>query len=61
MASGEHLHFEVHENGRPVNPMRLISNGQNISNISKPKALNKKQLMAFRNHQSEVEKKLKHL
>ena len=61
IASGEHLHFEVHENGRPVNPMRLISNGHTIKDESIFNQLNKRQLLAFKNYQSQVEKKVQAL
>jgi murein DD-endopeptidase MepM/ murein hydrolase activator NlpD len=55
MASGEHLHFEVHENGRPINPVKLI--GSPIKEQFVVNQLSKKQMVGFRNYQSEVEKK----
>ncbi len=58
IASGEHLHFEVHENGRPINPMRLISSTPTV-NHSTVKQLDKRQLISFKNYQSEVDKKVK--
>ncbi len=59
MASGEHLHFEVHENGRPINPIKLI--GSPVKEQVLVNQLSKRQMVAFKNYQSEVEKKARGL
>ncbi len=60
LASGEHLHFEVHENGRPVNPMKLIG-GNSPQTAQAIRQLNKKQMYAFKVYQEGIERKLKEL
>lgn len=55
LASGEHLHFEVHENGRPINPLRLISNAVYES---QPSQLTRRQLIAFKSYQSDVNRRI---
>lgn len=59
IASGEHLHFEVHENGRPINPIKLI--GSPVKEEVYTNQLTKKQMVAFRNYLSEVDRKTKGL
>ena len=51
LASGEHLHFELHENGRPINPMQMIS----AHNKIKPTKLLGKDLQAFKFYTNRIE------
>jgi murein DD-endopeptidase MepM/ murein hydrolase activator NlpD len=57
LASGEHLHFELHENGRPINPMQAITPSKKISN----NRLTGRDLQAFKSYTSQVEAQVKFL
>lgn len=63
LASGDHLHFELHESGRPVNPLRLISNTSNNvkTNSIEVQYLNAKQMNAFKAYQLHIDKQIKSL
>ena len=56
--SGAHLHFELHENGRAINPVRLISNMPILNPGNLVKQLNSKQMRAFNAYKSSIDKKV---
>ncbi len=56
--SGAHLHFELYENGKIINPARLISNIPGLKTVNLIRQLNSKQMTSFNAHKSSIDKKI---
>jgi murein DD-endopeptidase MepM/ murein hydrolase activator NlpD len=57
LTSGEHLHFELHENGRPINPMKMIAIHQKVRSTK----LTGKDLKNFKSYTNKIDSDLQKL